>query len=61
LVLPIVSVVQSKFVTVADEEVSVVMLEEPAVRTEPEKPLVELTGPLNVVEAIETPHAQVAH
>ena len=41
--LPIVSVVQTRFATVAEE----------AVRTDPEKPLVELTGPEKVVELIE--------
>jgi hypothetical protein len=49
--VPIVNEVETRFVIVADA----------TVRTVPEKPLSELTGPLNVVEAIETPHAQVAH
>ena len=51
--VPIVSVVANRFVIVPEEAVSVVMLEEPTVKIDPEKPLVELTGPEKVVELIE--------
>jgi len=59
LVVPIVSVVQSKFVTVAELLVNVVMLAEPTVKIEPENPLVELTGPEKVVEAIKLPRPKI--
>jgi hypothetical protein len=48
LVLPIVSVVQSRLVMTA---------ESPAI--EPSKPLSDLTGPENVVRAISNPHMRV--
>jgi hypothetical protein len=46
----IVPVVATKFVIVAELE-----------RMVPENPFSELTGPVKVVDAIETPHARVAH
>jgi hypothetical protein len=51
IVLPIVSVVVVKFVTVAEAEVKTVMFPETLERV-PEKPFAEFTGPLNEVDAI---------
>jgi hypothetical protein len=51
LVVPIVSVVVVKFVTVAEAEVKTVMFPE-TLEMVPEKPLSEITGPENWVLAI---------
>ena len=65
LVVPIVSVVQSKFVTVAEDEVKTVISPEallivPETRL-PSKPLSDFTGPLKVVLPIlNTSHASQA-